>query len=102
MLQDISFDPYQSTAEKSKLDNSQLDIDGEALRDRLKSLNGFHTKKIGVWDAVTLANAKQHQKDLQQQKIDHKRKQLELRKFYDMQKIEKKTREDNEEQQSKR
>jgi len=49
-----------------------------------------------------LANAKQHQKDLQQQKIDHKRKQLELRKFYDMQKIEKKTREDNEEQQSKR
>ena len=51
----------------------------------MKSLNGFYTKKVGVWDAVALADAQQHQREQYEAKLVHRNKQLELREFYLMQ-----------------
>jgi len=33
------------------------------LRDRLKLVNGFYTKKVGVWDAVATADDKQFERE---------------------------------------
>ena len=46
--------------------------DGLVLRDRVSSLKGFYTKKLGVWDAVALADAKQYQLDVEKSKQEHR------------------------------
>ena len=53
---------------------------GPGLPDRLRQMNGlFSNKKLGVWDAMTLAADQRHKQEDQEKKIRIKRQQAELR-----------------------
>ena len=58
MLAHADFDPYKSNDNMKTLSDAKPE--GAALRDRMKSLQGFYSKKLGVWDAVAIADAKQY------------------------------------------
>lgn len=70
-----------TTFEESPSNNQNIDV---GLRDRLKSLNGFYVKKVGVWDAMAQADVNQWEREQFEKKLIHRSKQAELRQFYQM------------------